>query len=185
MQLDRVHFAEKAFGQQVDLQRLFVELVEGIAVKISSLQIGSDVRAISAGDTGLVDRVRSMDYDNLSAGKWKKVVFGDGVLKSEVNIFDNIESLILSFGRFVKINDANDLRIVMEALRIIDPSIPMTVFLQCLVETAVNQQLEADSIGMVEMRRVRSQTDLDLMEDNKEITRLTRGKIDGLLAVGT
>ncbi len=179
MQLPCEEIAEAASHQKVDLERLFTEMIESVALRLHSVGIEGGLRASGTELTALTQKIRSLGFTGLSNGQWKKVLDMEEI--EAPSILENLESLIRAFGRYCTINDAMDLRISIQAWRTIGSDLPVDAFLNCLAETAVNQQLDAQKIGVAEMRLVHSQIDVDLLNENRKIVLMTRGKIDALL----
>lgn len=179
MNLQREQIAEEAFGQKVDLERLYVEMVEAVCLELYSNQVDGVGHVCLPQCSTLIEKISSIGFDGLSGGKWKQIVGMEDAYSPCV--IDHLEALIHSFGRYCSISDAADLQICVEAFKTIDRGIPVDIFLRCLAETAVNQQLDASGIGMAEMRRLRSPLDRNILEESKKIVSLLREKIGVLL----
>ncbi|MSR67470.1 hypothetical protein EXS65_01410 [Candidatus Peribacteria bacterium] len=182
MQLQCAEIAEQAFLQKVDLKRLYTEMIEGVALELHSVRIGGGMLATEPEVTALAKKIKTLGFSGLSEGQWRKVLgVGGG---TSPTILDHLESLIRSFGRYCNISDAAEVRMSIEALKTINRNfsgVDIDAFLQSLAETAVNQQLDASGIGMIEMQRLNSNIDVDLLVESKKIVQMTREKIDMLM----
>jgi len=175
MELRREKIAAQALQQNVDLERLFTELLEGLVLCEHAGKLGQSMSIVSQEGEKLLKKIRAVGYAGLGQGKWKALM-GMEDYPGE-SIFEKLESLIATFGRYCKVADTTELRACVQAMQILDKDLRIDMFLHCLAETAVNQQLDEIHIGRTEMNRIRSLSDANLHQESNEITELTYRKI--------
>lgn len=181
MELPKEEIADRAMAQAVDLQRLFVELVEACVADMHAIAIPlARMEAVTDEGRDMLARVRALGYAGLSGGRWRSLA-GLEHQTTDATVIDHMESLIACYGRYCRINTYADLRCAIEALRILNPHFSTDVFLTCLAETAVNQQLDESGIGMVEMRPIHSTIDQQLMRENDMIVGMVRERMWSML----
>ena len=124
-------------------------------------------------------QIRDLGYDGLKKGQWVKVLGFDKSIDTAV--MDNLDSFISVFGRYVSINNRDDLKIALATYETFKENLPRDSFLYCLAETALNQVLDERKIGRIEMNGVRSRIDAQLAEQNGKIVQIIRERIGELL----
>lgn len=181
MELQREVLVKRAMTERVDLERLYVELVEAAVTELHAIpvpEVHGD--AMSPEGEELLRRTRSLGYKGLTTGGYKSVLCVEG--NGEGTLLDHLESVIRVYGRFCSISDRAEVRCLIEAMRIFDPEFPVDALLHCLAETATNQVLDSDGIGMAEMRPIRSTIDSDLVCESSAIAHMVRDQIVEVLA---
>ncbi len=175
MELHREELAVEALEENVDLQRLFSELVEGMVMELHAPKVAS-MRFMPADAMELQAKVRTLGFEGLKNGKWAEVL--DMSPSNGSTLLDQLESFISIYGRYCSIRSRHELKIAIASFGILDPEAPIDAF----IRSAVNQMLDKRGIGRVEMNRVKDRTDVHLLRENREIVELVREKMHAALS---
>lgn len=175
--------SDEAMKENVDLQRLYVEMVESlVGVGDFTMKLPGNLRAAPIEHDVMRRQIRDLGYESLKNRQWATVLELDEIEGTE--IMDNLERFMSAYGRYIKIGDRNELKIALAAYETLKPHLPRDPFLHCLAETALNQVLDERKIGRIEMSRVNNGTDAELSQQNSRIAHLVREKIGEVLNGG-
>lgn len=180
MELDHDSLAEEAMQEDVDLHRLYVELVETlVGYNEPSIQLPGGLHAAPARHDEMRRQIRKLGYEGLKDRQWISVV---NLPESDISTpMEALESLINIYGRHIKISDPKELKLALTTYSTLDNHLPRDPFLHCLGETALNQVLDKRGIGRIEMNRVTDATDESLARQSREMAQLVRNKIGEVL----
>jgi hypothetical protein len=179
MELNHESIAEQAMQQEVDLHRLYVEILESLVTKVGVLaKIPNNAVLEIEESEAKRCKLRELGFEGLKNGKWVPIV---GLCDVETTFLDELQSYIEVIGRTVRINNPEELKTALATYSCYRNSIPRDPFMDCLAETALNQALDVIRIGRIEMAPAHNQCDLDLIEQNPELVQLIRAKMSVVL----
>ena len=183
MKLDMEVLSNEAMQEDVDLQRLYVEMVEClVGVNEPTLSLPGNMHVAPLQHDAMRRKIRELGYDGLKNRQWASLLKLGGT--EGTDIMDNLEQFMSAYGRYIRIGDKNELQIALAAYETLKPHLPRDPFLFCLAETALNQVLDARKIGRIEMNPVTSRIDVQLSEQNIIMTQMIREKIGAVLNGG-
>lgn len=176
MKLDYDMLSEEAMKQDVDLHRLFVEMIEClVGADAVTVPLPGNLRIAPISLDRLRREIRKLGYDGLKNRQWVSVIGLDAATNTYP--LDILEQFIEVYGRTIKIGDTDELRIALATYESFESHLPRDPFLYCLAETALNQVLDARKIGRVEMNPITCELDAALSEQNREIAHMIRMKM--------